>query len=160
MLYGCQCNLTWIQWRSFSFFCPSIHPCIHLLLLIHGRGILAAALAEKLWLPCPQPLHPALLGGCRDIPRTDSLQNVLGLPRGLLPMGRAQNTSPGRHQGGILNRCPGRLIWLLSMRRSSGWSLSSSQMTKLLALSRGESLDILRIQDLVLSVTVNDHRWG
>lgn len=63
MLYGCQCNLTWIQWRSFSFFCPSIHPCIHLLLLIHGRGILAAALAEKLWLPCPQPLHPALLGG-------------------------------------------------------------------------------------------------
>uniref|UniRef100_A0A8C4S2X4 Thyrotropin subunit beta n=1 Tax=Erpetoichthys calabaricus TaxID=27687 RepID=A0A8C4S2X4_ERPCA len=39
-----------------------------------------------------------------------SLQRVLGLPRGLLPVGRARNTSPGRRPGGILIRCPSHLI--------------------------------------------------
>lgn len=42
---------------------------------------------------------------------TWSLQHVLGLPWGLLPEGRALNTSPGRCPGGILTRCPSHLIW-------------------------------------------------
>ncbi len=46
---------------------------------------------------------------------TQSLQRVLGLPRGLFPVGRARNTSPGRHPGGI--RCPSHLSWLLSMEQ-------------------------------------------
>uniref|UniRef100_A0A8C4RH51 Ras association domain family member 7a n=1 Tax=Erpetoichthys calabaricus TaxID=27687 RepID=A0A8C4RH51_ERPCA len=39
-----------------------------------------------------------------------SLQRVLGLPQGLFPVRRAQNTSPGRIPGGILIRCPSHLI--------------------------------------------------
>uniref|UniRef100_A0A672Z6H4 DDE Tnp4 domain-containing protein n=1 Tax=Sphaeramia orbicularis TaxID=375764 RepID=A0A672Z6H4_9TELE len=42
---------------------------------------------------------------------TSSLQRVLGLPRGLLPVGHARNTSPGRRPGGIRNRCPSHLSW-------------------------------------------------
>ena len=38
------------------------------------------------------------------------LRFVLGLPRGLLPVGRALNPSPRRHPGGILTRCPKHLI--------------------------------------------------
>ncbi|KAF7665953.1 hypothetical protein LDENG_00126310, partial [Lucifuga dentata] len=35
-----------------------------------------------------------------------SLQRVLGLPRGLFPVGRAWKTSLGRRPGDILTRCP------------------------------------------------------
>ena len=64
------------------------------------------------------------------------------------------------HQGGILTRCPSHLIWLLSMRRSSGSTPSSSRMTELLTLSLRESPATLRrklisaacTRDLVLSV--------
>ena len=94
----------------------------------------------------------------RDSP--ESLQCVLGLPRGLLPVGRALNTSPGRRPGGILTRCPSHLIWLLSTRRSSGSTPSSSRMTELLTLSLRESPATLRklisaacTRHLVLSVT-------
>uniref|UniRef100_A0A3Q0R3Y2 Ig-like domain-containing protein n=1 Tax=Amphilophus citrinellus TaxID=61819 RepID=A0A3Q0R3Y2_AMPCI len=38
--------------------------------------------------------------------------HVLGLPWGLLQVGHAQNTSPKRHPGGILVRCPNHLNWL------------------------------------------------
>ncbi|TWW81842.1 hypothetical protein D4764_01G0016570 [Takifugu flavidus] len=61
-----------------------------------------------------------------------SLQCFLGLPRGLLPEGHALNTSPGRRPGGIRTRCPSHLIWLLSMRRSSGSTPNSSWMAELL----------------------------
>ncbi len=91
---------------------------------------------------------------------TSSLQRVLGLPRGLLPVGRARNTFPGRRPGGIWNRCPSHLSWPLSMWRSSGSTLSSSRVTELLTLSLRERPATLRkklisaacIRDLVLSV--------
>uniref|UniRef100_A0A3B4EGP2 non-specific serine/threonine protein kinase n=1 Tax=Pygocentrus nattereri TaxID=42514 RepID=A0A3B4EGP2_PYGNA len=50
-------------------------------------------------------------------------------------VGRAWNTPTGRHPGGIQIRYPNHFSWLLSMRRSSGSTLSSSQMIKLLTLS-------------------------
>lgn len=59
------------------------------------------------------------------------LQWVLGLPRSLLPVEYAENTSPRK----CLIRCPYHLIRLLLMWRSSGSSVSSSQMTELLTLS-------------------------
>ena len=101
-----------------------------------------------------------LISSCKP---TDSLQRVLGLPRGLLPVGRARNTSRGRRPGGILTRYPSHLIWLLSMR-SSGSTPSPSRMTELLTLSLRESPDTLRrkpilaacIHDLVLSVTTHN----
>ncbi|TWW63633.1 hypothetical protein D4764_03G0006410 [Takifugu flavidus] len=83
-----------------------------------------------------------------------------GLLGGLLPEGHALNTSPGRRPGGILTRCPSHLIWLLSTRRISGSTPSSSQMAELLTLSLRESPATLRrklisavcTRDLVLSV--------
>ncbi|KAK0136682.1 hypothetical protein N1851_027129 [Merluccius polli] len=88
------------------------------------------------------------------------------IPRGLLPVGRALNTSPGRRPGGILTRYPSHLIWLLSTRRSSGSTLSSSRMTELLTLSLRESPATLRrklisaacTRDLVLSFDGIPHR--
>ncbi|KAK0132387.1 hypothetical protein N1851_032752 [Merluccius polli] len=55
---------------------------------------------------------------------------------GLLPVGRALNTSPGRRPGGILTRCLSHLIWLLSTQRSSGSTPSYSRMTELLTLEK------------------------
>ena len=68
-------------------------------------------------------------------PRDTVLQYILGLPGGLLPVGRALNASPWRRLGGILTRCPNHLTWHLSARRSS----SSSRMAELLTLSLRES---------------------
>ncbi|XP_054645167.1 afadin- and alpha-actinin-binding protein-like isoform X2 [Dunckerocampus dactyliophorus] len=90
-------------------------------------------------LPGPRPPPPAPPGGHQGVPRPavrQSLQCVLGLPRGLLPAGHAWNTSPGRRPGGIRTRCSSHLSWLLLfMRRSSGSTLSSSRITELLTLS-------------------------
>uniref|UniRef100_A0A3Q3VJN7 HPS5-like beta-propeller domain-containing protein n=1 Tax=Mola mola TaxID=94237 RepID=A0A3Q3VJN7_MOLML len=69
--------------------------------------------------------------------------------------------SGGRRPGGILTRCPNHLNWLLSTRRSSGSTLSSSRMSVLLTLSLRLSPATLRrklisaacIRDLILSVT-------
>ncbi len=60
-----------------------------------------------------------------------SLQHVLGLPWGLFPVGRAWNTSTGRCLGVILTKCLDHLNWLLSMQRSSGFTLSLSRISKL-----------------------------
>ncbi|KAK0152077.1 hypothetical protein N1851_006562 [Merluccius polli] len=65
------------------------------------------------------------------------------------------NTSPGRRPGGILTRCPSHLIWLLSTRRSSGSTPSSSQMTELLTLSLRESPATLR-RKLILAACTRD----
>ncbi|TWW77574.1 hypothetical protein D4764_12G0009640 [Takifugu flavidus] len=67
-----------------------------------------------------------------------------GSSRGLLPEGHALNTAPGRRPGGILTRYPSHLIWLLSTRRSSGSTPSSSRMAELLTLSLRESPATLR----------------
>ncbi|KAK3541733.1 hypothetical protein QTP86_002115 [Hemibagrus guttatus] len=91
---------------------------------------------------------------------TWSLQGVLGLPRGLFPVGHARNTSPGRRPGGIRNRCPSHPNCPLSMWRSSGSTPSSSRVTELLTLSLRERPATLRrklisaacIWDLTLSV--------
>ncbi|KAL6458384.1 hypothetical protein MHYP_G00336140, partial [Metynnis hypsauchen] len=58
-----------------------------------------------------------------------------GRPRGLVPVCRAWYAPTGRRPGGIRIRCPNHLSWLLSMRRSSGSTPSSSQMAELLTLS-------------------------
>ncbi|KAK0148980.1 putative nuclease HARBI1 [Merluccius polli] len=92
-------------------------------------------------------------------PERHSRCSVLGLPRGLLPVGRDLNTSPERRPGGILTRCPSHLIWLLSTRRSSGSTPNSSRMTELLTPSLRESPATLQrklisaacTRDLVLS---------
>ncbi|MED6241711.1 hypothetical protein ATANTOWER_024873 [Ataeniobius toweri] len=78
----------------------------------------------------------------------------------LLPVGRAWNTSRGRHPGGIRYRCPSHLNWLLSMWRSNGSTPSPSWMAELLTLSLKECPATLQrklisaacIRDLVLSV--------
>uniref|UniRef100_A0A3B3ZPB0 GABA(C) receptor n=1 Tax=Periophthalmus magnuspinnatus TaxID=409849 RepID=A0A3B3ZPB0_9GOBI len=93
---------------------------------------------------------------------TWSLQRVLGLPRGLLLVGHAQNTSLGRRPGGILSRCPSHLNWFLSTCRSSGSTPSSSHVTELLTLSlrvcpaslRRKPISAACIHDLVLSVII------
>lgn len=58
---------------------------------------------------------------------TKSLQQVLGLPLGLLPFGCAQNTSMERHSGGVLIRCQNYLSWLPLTQRTSGSTPSSLQ---------------------------------
>lgn len=64
---------------------------------------------------------------------------ILSVRQGLLPVGNAHNTSPGRHPGGIGKRCPSHLCWLLSIWRSSGSTPSSSyqshRVTELLTKS-------------------------
>ena len=83
--------------------------------------------------PLPGHFHQLLQG---DTGGVWYLQYVLGLLRGLLLDGDARNTSPGRHPGGILNRCPNHLNWLLSTWRSSDSStLSLFRMSELLTLS-------------------------
>ena len=110
----------------------SIHPSI-IYRLSGGRVAGAAALTEKPRRPCPRPLPPALPGGPRGRPRTRWRDYV-----SRLAWERLVFTSPGRRPRGILTRCPSHLIWLLSMRRSSGSTPSPSQMTELLTLSLGE----------------------
>uniref|UniRef100_A0AAZ1X3V8 G-protein coupled receptors family 1 profile domain-containing protein n=1 Tax=Oreochromis aureus TaxID=47969 RepID=A0AAZ1X3V8_OREAU len=112
------------------------------------------------------PLYPRPGRGGSSLSReaqTSLSPRVLGLPRGLLPVGHARNTSPRRRPGGILVRCPNHLNWLLSMWRSSGSTLSPSRMAELLTLSLRERPATLRrkpisaacIRDLVLSVTTH-----
>lgn len=50
-------------------------------------------------------------------------------------IGRALNSSPRRHPGGILIRFPNHLTWLLSKWRSSGFTPSPLLMFELLTLS-------------------------
>ncbi|PWA30827.1 hypothetical protein CCH79_00017337 [Gambusia affinis] len=69
-------------------------------------------------------------------------------------------TSPRRHPGGILTKCPSHLNWLLSTWSRSGSALSPPFVTKLLPLILRESSDTLRrkpiltayICDVVLSL--------
>ena len=58
-------------------------------------------------------------------------------------------TSPRRRPGGILTRCLSHLIWLLSMRRSSGSTPRPSRMTELFTLSLRESTDSLRRKSIL-----------
>ncbi len=82
-----------------------------------------------------------------------SLHLDLGLPRGLPPAGR-------RQPGGILTRYLNHLSWLLSIQRSSGFTLSPSRITELLTLSLREmpgsllrkSISAACSRDLILSV--------
>ncbi len=60
-----------------------------------------------------------------------SFQHVLGLHRGLFPVGHTWNTSTGRCPGVILTKCLNHLNWLRSMRRSSGCTPSLSWISKL-----------------------------
>lgn len=72
-----------------------------------------------------QPLPGHLLQRFRRNTRTFPYQrcDVLGLPHGLLLVGHARYTSPGRRPGGILTRCPSHLNWLLSTwRGAKSWA--------------------------------------
>ncbi|KAL3987830.1 uromodulin [Sarotherodon galilaeus] len=95
----------------------------------------------------------ACLGEHQGLPRPAKNAQVLGwwdVPR-----------TP--HLGGILVRCPNHLIWLLSMWRSSGSTLSPSQMAELPTLSLRERpaslwrklISTACICDLILSATIN-----
>lgn len=55
-------------------------------------------------------------------------------PLGLFPDGHTWNTSPRRHPGGILARCPNYLHWLLLMRGSSSSTLHLSWVSMLISL--------------------------
>ena len=144
-----------------------IHPSIYPLLLLRGSGRGGSSLSRETQTSLSPAASFSSSGGPRGIPRPaerQSLQSALGLLLGLLPVGRAQNTSPGRRPGGILTRCPSHLIWLLSMSRSSHSTPSPSWMTELVTLSLRESPDTLRrkpisaacIRNLVLSVTTHN----
>ena len=65
-----------------------------------------------------------------------SLQRVLSLPGGLLPIGQAWKISKGRWPRGILIRCPNSFSWLLSMQKSSGSAPSLLWTVELLTLSQ------------------------
>jgi len=108
----------------------SIHPSI-LICLIRGRVVGAADPAGRPRLPSHPQHFPARSRGFRGVPRPTAL-SVLGLPRGLLPVGHTRNTSKGRHPGEIRIRCPNHLSWLLLTGRSSGSTPSSLLMSKLL----------------------------
>ena len=75
------------------------------------------------------------------------LQRVLGLFGCLLPVRRALNTSPGRRPRCILTRYPSHLIWLRSVRRSSGSTpkLISAPCTRDLVLSFGRYTKLVRL---------------
>lgn len=79
----------------------------------------------------PQLLPPIPIGefqGHRPARRYNpTTRFVLGLPLVCFQDGHAQNTSPGI-------RCPNYSPWLLSTLRSSGSTLSSSQMSVLFSL--------------------------
>lgn len=64
-----------------------------------------------------------------------SLQWVMGLSQGLLPVGCAQKTSKWRRPRGILISFPNFLSWFLLTWSSSGSTLSSLGMFKLLTLT-------------------------
>lgn len=83
------------------------------------------ATAEMSRLPRPQSAH--LAGTARRFPGQPRDEVPLVCPvssLGLLPVGEAPNTSPGRRAGGIRNRCLSHLSWSLSMLRNRGifWS--------------------------------------
>ena len=161
-------NLPTVLCRQMKFEHPSIHPSIHHLPLVRGSGRGGSSFNRETQASLSPATSSSSSGGTprhsQASRETYSLQHVLGLPRDLLPVGHARNTSSGRHPGGILIRCPSLLIWLLSMWRSSGSTPSPSRMTELLTLSLRESPDILRrkpisaacIRDLVLSVTTHN----
>ena len=122
----------------FSYWVTPCHPSIHLVSAHPGPGRRGSCLSRD----TQTSLSPdASSSSSGRIPRhsqasqaTQSLQRVLGLPRGFLPAGHARNTSRGRRPGGIRYRCPSNLSWLLSMWRSSSSTPISSWMTELLIL--------------------------
>lgn len=64
-----------------------------------------------------------------------ALQRVLGLPRGLLPVGHSQKIYKRNKPRRILISCPNHLNCLLSTQRSSSSTPSSLRMSGLLTLS-------------------------
>lgn len=85
-------------------------PSIHTFWIRDGVAG-AAKWLEKARLCSLHLLSPTLLGRSQDVPRPPQGHRFtrLHLPQGLLLLCHPQNTSPGRHSGGILNRCPKRL---------------------------------------------------
>ena len=65
----------------------------------------------------------------------DSLQQVVCLPWGVLPLGLAWYTSTGRRRGSIPIKSPNHLNWPLLTQRSSSPTPGSPRMSELLTLS-------------------------
>ena len=146
---------------------PSIHPSIHHLPLVRGPCCRGSSFNRNPDVPVPGHFlqlfrgdPKAFPGQPRDIVSTTCPGSSPGSP----PSGTCPEHFTREASRGHLTRCPSHLIWLLSMRRSSGSTPSPSRMTELFTLSLRESPDILRrkpisaacIRDLVLSVTTHN----
>ncbi|TWW56132.1 hypothetical protein D4764_08G0001190 [Takifugu flavidus] len=120
---------------------PSIHPSIHYRLSgVGSRGQQPKKRSPDFPLPSYFfqliQRHPqAFQDQSRDIVSPTCPGSSRGSPTG----GTSPEHLTRRHPRGILTRCPSHLIWLLSTRRSSGSTPSSSRMTELLTLSLRES---------------------
>lgn len=117
-----SCAYHWLGWLL-DMFC--IHPSIHLSSVGSrwlSRVFLTSISSKSSW-----GIHRHFHSRWDIL----SLQWVLGLPWGLLPVGHARKPSKGRHPGGILNRCWNHLSWLLSTITSTGFTPSSLGMLEL-----------------------------
>ena len=134
---------------------PSIHPSSFRLSRVRSRGQQPKQGSPDFPLPCyfvqlflgdPE----AFPGQPRDIVSPACPGSSPGSPTG--------GTCPEHLReapGGILIRCPSYLIWLLSTRRSSRSTPSSSRMTELLTLSLRESPATLRRKLISATCTRN-----
>lgn len=109
------------EWGFTCQYAVKTYPSIHCVPLIRDRVAVVTDWEGQPRRPSPLPQPSALPKGLSWPAGIYSPpQCVLGLPRGLLPVGCARNTS-----GGILIRCPNYLNWPLSMWMSDGFTLSS-----------------------------------
>ncbi len=121
--------VTWISippWIN-ALIHPSIHPSIHAYSICRW---VSSRLCRVSWRP-PQQLYLAPPGGAEAFP-CQMRQQILGLPWGFLPVGRAKRTSIG--SGGFPIRSLNHLKWLLLVGRSSGYQ-TYHQMSELFTLS-------------------------
>lgn len=98
-----QTSYSLIHFGTLKPAAPSIHPAAYL-----NSGCGGISLSREAQTSLIQPVLPAHLGKHWDIPKPAkrcTLQRDLDLPWGILPVGRAHNTSPRRRPGGIVIRC-------------------------------------------------------
>lgn len=113
--------------------------------------------------PSPGRPPPACPGKHQGVPRPAERYNLSSVSWGCPRASSRWDMPRTPHPGGILIRCPNHLNWLLSMWRSSSFTLSLSRMAELLTLSLSEMPAIVRrkpisatcIRNLVLLVNIH-----